>query len=165
MEDFKKQYELDNRQDRQVTMSYIVSRTDKAPTAIFAKWLFSDLNFITNNLPHLSINFDRDYFILTSGDFQKIADQDVQIIWGALLAVPKNEEIQVDEQDLPMVEGNNNIWRNGHMQLDNAEIEIDCFDSSYTIMKFKSEEMSRAFKDYFSEAIELEKFIGTLDGC
>ena len=153
-------------------MNWIINKTDKLrchtllseltkPLRQYLpnyKWLFSDLDFITSNLPHLPINFDRNYFILTSEDFQKIADQDVQIIWGALLAVPKHEEIQVDKQDLPLVEGNNNIWRNGHIQLDNAEIEIDCFDSSYTIVKFKSVEMSKAFKDYFSEAIELEKF-------
>lgn len=122
------------------------------------KWLFSDLDFITNDLSHLPINFEKDYFILTSEDFQKIADQDVQIIWGALLAVSKIEEILVGERNLPFVDGNDNIWRNGHMQLDNAQIEIDCFDSSYTIVKFKSSEMSKSFKDYFSEAIELEKF-------
>jgi hypothetical protein len=122
------------------------------------KWLFSDLDFITNDSPHLPINFDNDYFILSAEDFQKIADEDVQIIWGALIAVPENEEILIDEINLPLVEGNDNIWRNGNMQLNYAEIEIDCFDSSYTIVKFKSEEMSKAFKDYFSEAIELEKF-------
>ncbi|RZK01586.1 MAG: hypothetical protein EOO46_19880 [Flavobacterium sp.] len=122
------------------------------------KWLFTDLDFITNKLPHLPINFDKEYFILTAEDFQKITDEDVQVIWGALLAVPKYEEINVDDHNLPYVEGNDNIWKNGNMQLGNAEIEIDCWDSSYTIVKFKSEEMSRAFKDYFSEAIELEKF-------
>jgi hypothetical protein len=122
------------------------------------KWVFSDLDFITNHLPYLPINFDQDYFILSADDFQKVADGDVQIIWGVLIAVPENEEIFIDENKWPLVEGNDNIWRNGNMQLKNAEIEIDCFDSSYTIVKFKSEEMSKAFKDYFSEAIELEKF-------
>jgi hypothetical protein len=122
------------------------------------KWLFSDLDFITDKLPHLPINFDQDYFILSAEDFQNIADEDVQIIWGALIAVPLDEEIIIDEHKLPLVEGNDCIWKNGSMQLENAEIEIDCFDSSYTIVKFKSEEMSKAFKDYFPEAIELEKF-------
>ena len=106
---------------------------------------------------YLPINFDKDYFILTAKDFQKIAEEDVQIIWGALLAVPENQEINTSEQ-LPFVEGNDNIWKDGNIQLENAEIEIDCFDSSYTIVKFKSMEMSKAFKDYFPEAIELEKF-------
>ena len=121
------------------------------------KWLFSDLDFITSRLSYLPINFDKDYFILTAKDFQKIAEEDVQIIWGALLAVPENQEINTSEQP-PFVEGNDNIWKDGNIQLENAEIEIDCFDSSYTIVKFKSMEMSKAFKDYFPEAIELEKF-------
>jgi hypothetical protein len=122
------------------------------------KWLFSDLDFLTSKLPYLPINFDKDYFILTAEDFKKIADEDVQIIWGVLLAIPKHEEILIDEHQLPFVEGNDNIWRNGNIQLENAEIEIDCFDSSYTIVKFKSEEMSNVFKGYFSEAIELKKY-------
>ena len=93
------------------------------------KWLFSDLNFITDRMQDLPISFDRDYFILTAEDFQKIADEEVQIIWGTLLAIPRDEDIHIDEQKLPFVEGNDNIWRNGNIQLDNAEIEIDCFDS------------------------------------
>lgn len=122
------------------------------------KWLFSDLDFITDKLPDLPINFHKDYFILTAEDFQKIADEDVQIIWGALIAVRKEEKILINEDKLPLVEGNDSIWSNGNMQLENAEIEIDCFDSSYTIVKFKSAEMSNVFKDYFPEAKELEKF-------
>lgn len=121
------------------------------------KWLFSDLDFITDKLPCLPINFDHDFFILSAADFKKIADEDVQIIWGSLLAVPIEREINIDRDQLPYVEGNDNIWKNGHIQLDVAEIEIDCFDSSYTIVKFTSEEMSKAFREYFTEAIELEK--------
>ena len=153
-------------------MNWIIGKTDKMechtllsgltlplqPYLKDYKWLFSDLDFLTNKLPHLPINFDKDYFILTADDFQKIADEDVQIIWGALLAIPKDQEISIDEHNLPFVEGNANIWTNGNIQLANADIEIDCFDSSYTIVKFKSEEMSKVFKAYFSEAIELEKF-------
>jgi len=153
-------------------MNWIIDKTDKmechtllseltTPLQSYLKaykWLFSDLDFLTNKLPNLPINFDKDYFLLTAKDFQQIADADVQIIWGALLAVPNDQEIYIDEQNLPFVEGNDNIWTNGNIQLENAEIEIDCFDSSYTIVKFKSEEMSKVFKEYFSEAIELEKF-------
>lgn len=153
-------------------MNWIIGKTDKLryhtqlseltkplqPYLKYYKWLFTDLDFLTNKLPHLPINFDEDYFILSAADFKKVTDEDVQIIWGALLAVPNGKDINVDEQQLPYVEGNENIWRNGNIQLETAEIEIDCFDSSYTIVKFRSEEMSKVFKDYFTEAIELEKF-------
>jgi len=110
-------------------MNWIIGKTDKLnyhtelseltkPLLSYLhryKWLFSDLDFITNQLPDLPINFDRDYFILTAEDFQKIAKEDVQIIWGALLAVPAQEEIFVDENNLPFVEDNDNIWRNGNI--------------------------------------------------
>jgi hypothetical protein len=153
-------------------MNWIISKTNKLryhtqlseltkplqPYLKNYKWLFSDLDFNADKLPHLPINFDQDYFILSAADFEKIADEDVQIIWGALLAIPNERKIDVNEQQLPYVEGNDTIWRNGNIQLETAEIEIDCLDSSYTIVKFKLEEMSKAFKDYFTEAIELEKF-------
>jgi len=121
-------------------------------------WLFSDLDFLTDKLPDLPINFDQDYFILTSDNFKEIANKNVQIIWGTLLAVPKHIEIEVDERQLPFVEGNEAIWKNGNIQLEYADIEIDCFDSSYTIIKFRKESMSNDFKSYFDKAIELEKF-------
>lgn len=123
------------------------------------KWLFSDLDFITDKLPQLPINFDEDYFILTAEEFQIIADEDVQIIWGALLAIPKDQPVFIDEMRLPFVEGNDNIWTNANFQLVNADIEIDCFDSSFTIVKFRLEDMSKMFKEHFPEASELEKFI------
>ncbi len=97
-------------------------------------WFLSDLDFITDQLPNLPINFDQDYFILSPGDFKRLILADVQIIWGVILAVPKNLPIQINEQYLPFVEGNSKIWEAGNIQLDKAEIEIDCFDSSYTIV-------------------------------
>jgi len=121
-------------------------------------WLFSDLDFITDKLPDLPINYDNNYFILSSDNFKEIINKDVQFVWGALLAVPKHYEIEVDELHLPFVEGNDAIWKNGNIQLKNADIEIDCFDSSYTIIKFRNEDISNVFKSYFDEAIKLEMF-------
>ena len=121
-------------------------------------WVFCDLDFMTDNLSDLPINFDKDYFILTALDFKKVIDYNIQFIWGSLLAVHKEHEPYLDKKNLPYVEGNDDIWENGNLQLENADIEIDCFDSSYTIVKFKLPEMSKVFKNHFPEAIELEKF-------
>ena len=106
----------------------------------------------------LPINFDKDYFILKNEDFQKIADSRTQIIWGVISAVPKSFAVEVDTENLPFVEGNDLVWENGNLQVNNSEIEIIAFDSSYTIVKFTNQSLSEKFKNYFEEAIELDKF-------
>lgn len=119
-------------------------------------WFLCDLDFMSD-LP-LPINFDKDYFILKNEDFQKIADSRTQIIWGVISAVPKNINIEIKEDALPFVEGNDSVWQNGNFQVNNSEIEIIAFDSSYIIVKFINQTLSEKFKKYFDEAIELEKF-------
>jgi len=120
-------------------------------------WVLSDLDFISDTTD-LPINFDQDYFILSSSEFERLVSADMQIIWGAIVAVPKELPLSLNADTLPYVEGNDKIWENGNLQLPYAEIEIDCFDSSYTIIKFTSGRVSNQFKEYFPEAIELEKF-------
>ena len=119
-------------------------------------WFLCDLDFITEK--PLPINFDENYFILNNEYFQKIVNSQTQIIWGVISAVPKNRDIEINENDLPFVEGNDLVWKNGNLQVNNSEIEIIAFDSSYTIVKFKSQSLSEKFKKHFDEAIELEKF-------
>lgn len=119
-------------------------------------WFLCDLDFMSDS--PLPINFDKDYFILKNEDFQKIADSRTQIIWGVISAVPKSFAVEVDTENLPFVEGNDLVWENGNLQVNNSEIEIIAFDSSYTIVKFTNQSLSEKFKNYFEEAIELEKF-------
>jgi hypothetical protein len=66
--------------------------------------------------------------------------------------------VKLNVNDLPYAEGNAMIWKNGNLQHPDAEIEIVCFDSGYTIVKFTRQDLSDKFKAYFDEAIELEKF-------
>lgn len=119
-------------------------------------WFLCDLDFITEK--KLPINFDEKFFILSNEEFQKIVNSQTQLIWGVISAVPKNIKIEINQDDLPFADGNNLVWQNGNLQVNNSEIEIIAFDSSYTIVKFKSQTLSKKFKKYFDEAIELEKF-------
>ena len=119
-------------------------------------WFLCDLDFMADK--SLPINFDEDYFKLNNEEFLKIVNSETQIIWGVISAVPKNIEIEIDENNLPFVEGNELIWKNDNFQVKNSEIEIIAFDSSYTIVKFINHILSEKFKAYFDDAIELEKF-------
>ncbi|TDO71071.1 hypothetical protein EV143_11063 [Flavobacterium chryseum] len=119
-------------------------------------WVLSDLDFIAHE--EITIEFGKEYYILDEKDFEKFAKAKVQIIWGVISAIPKNESIELDINNLPYVEGNDDVWKDGNLQLSNSLIEIIAFDSSYTIIKFKSLNLSEKFKKYFDEAIELEKY-------
>lgn len=152
-------------------MNWIIQKTDKLDfhtdlkkllKPILAKiesfnWVINDFEFISNK--ELPINYDNeDFFILSDQEFNKILDSKTQFIWGVISGFPKNAEILIDENSLPYSEGNDFIWKNGNFQIHNSTIEIIAFDSSYTIIKFKDKNLSDRFKNYFTEAIELEKF-------
>ncbi|MFC6998801.1 hypothetical protein [Rufibacter roseus] len=121
-------------------------------------WLISDLEVNTDKLDTLPIDHEKEYFILTSDEFQFLVSTEIQIIWGAILAIPKYIPIEISQENLPYVEGNDKVWEPGNIQHDEAEIEIDCFDSSYTIVKFRKKSTSKLFRNYFEEAIDLSKF-------
>ena len=119
-------------------------------------WVLSDLDFIAHE--EISIEFGEDYYILNEKEFEKLAKARVQIIWGVISGIPKNETIELNKNNLPYVDGNDDVWKDGNFQLPNSLIEIIAFDSSYTIIKFKNSNLSEKFKKYFDEAIQLEDY-------
>ena len=119
-------------------------------------WVVSDFSFIADR--SLPINYERDFFVLSSDEFNEILNSQTQFIWGVVSGFPKNEKIIIDESDLPYAEGNDLIWENKNFQIENSVIEIIAFDSSYSIIKFKDKKLSDGFKKYFDEAIELDVF-------
>lgn len=119
-------------------------------------WIIADVEFASWN-EGLPVNMDDEYFILSPDKFKELLDAHVQFWWGVILGVSKAFDIVLDETKLPFAEGNGSIWKNGNIQYPDAEIEIVCVDSSYTIVKVKSELLSKKFHDYFPEAVELEK--------
>lgn len=124
-------------------------------------WLITDLEYNTSGLfegQKLPINHEDDYFLLSENELHQLLDARVQIYWAVILGIPSFTKPLVDEQNLPFAEGNPLIWKNGNIQHPNAEIEIVCYDSGYTIVKFRDLYLSEKFKSYFTEAIDLERF-------
>jgi hypothetical protein len=119
-------------------------------------WLISDLEFMSSD--PVPLNYDHDYFILSPEEFNVLAHADVQIIWGVISGVPATQLMEIDENNMPYADGNELVWKDGNIQQKQAVIEVVCFDSGYTIIKFKSIDLSMKFKNYFDEAIELEMF-------
>ncbi len=121
-------------------------------------WIVADLEFTIWDDSKPPINMEEDHMLLDPAGFKILADADAQIVWGAFIGIPPNHKILVDTDNLPFVEGNPLVWKNGNIQYPDAIIEIDCFDSGYTMVKFTDEVLSNKFKAYFPEAVELEKF-------
>jgi hypothetical protein len=114
------------------------------------------LEFVTDK--DLPINHNEDYFILSNQKFQEIINSETQIIWGVIIGFNEKTEIIIEKNNLPFADGNDLVWMNENFQHKNASIEIIAFDSSYTIIKFKDENLSDQFKDYFEEAVLLSEF-------
>lgn len=122
------------------------------------EWILSDLDVINFTKKKLPIDFNKSFSVITSDDFKKIIETDIQIVWGVISAINKSENPKFDKNNSPFVEGNNNVWINDNFQVENAIFEITAWDSSYAIIKFKDSELSKKFKLYFDEAIELDKY-------
>lgn len=120
-------------------------------------WVISDFEFISEKI--LPINHGEDFFILSNQEFNEVINSNSQFIWGVISGFQKDEQIKIDEKKLPYSDGNNLVWENENFQIPNSVIEIIAFDSSYTIIKFTDKNLSDKFKNYFNEAIELEKFL------
>lgn len=109
-------------------------------------WIVTDIEMFSTIVTDPPVDMDTDYYILSPGEFKRLVDCEVQFWWGIFLAVPVSKEIQLDINNLPFLEGNKLIWKNGNLQYYTAEIEIDCIDSNYTIVKFSNQELSKKFK-------------------
>ena len=121
------------------------------------KWFLSDIDYMADS-SNISINRDQDYFILNETEFEDLLSHDIQFIWGSILGFPRGIEIYFNSETLPYVEGNENVWKPGNIQIPGATIEIDCFDSSATIMKFSNENLSKKFHEFYPEFVALNKF-------
>src|SRR5690606_18119734 len=122
------------------------------------RWLISDLEINTSEMEKLPINHKKSWFLISSIEMNIIRQNNVQIIWGIFSGIRNNIEVKPDQIELPFAEGNDKIWKNGNLQIENSIIEIIAWDSSYTIVKFNDKELSEKFKSYFDEALKLEDF-------
>lgn len=155
-------------------MNWIIRKTDKLEFHTNLKellkpilkeiesynWVISDFDFISDK--ELPILHEKHFYALSNQEFSKILNSKTQFIWGVICGFPKDEEIVIQENNLPFAEGNDLIWENENFQIDNSTIEIIAFDSAYSIIKFKDKNLSNLFKKHFDEAIELEKFNSSL---
>lgn len=121
------------------------------------QWIITDLEFIPNGLP-VPINYDYNFFILNHQQFELLYKSSPQIIWGIISAVP--DTIEPDTSLLSNLSAEDSVvWKPDHFLVPESVLEIVAFDSGYTLVKFKDNNLSDTFKEYFQEqAIDLQKF-------
>lgn len=121
----------------------------------FDKCIILDVDFMTNDV--IPINFDHKHFELTYGEFQKLMLSDTQIIWGIFLFI--NGDCKIDWSILNRFSSEDEkVWTEEYF-INESIMELIAFDSSYTILKIKKNELSIKFKNYFEkDAIELKNF-------
>lgn len=86
-----------------------------------------------------------------------IVGGNIQFIWAVFSAFPRG--IRTEVHEVPYVEGNPDYWDGSdpRPQLEGANFEIACWDSSATILIGLNSKLANAFKSKFSDAVELRQ--------
>lgn len=134
-------------------------------------WLVTDLEFgnldavelpmeLTLRLGRTTYEFP-DVVWLTGKRFSEIIDgYNLQFIWAVLSGFDPHIEIDPNNLEaLPSADGNSGFWREGvSIQHPRASVEIVCWDSSYTLLLSKDDDLTKRFRDFFPEACDLDAY-------
>jgi hypothetical protein len=81
-----------------------------------------------------------------------LESRQIQFIWGVFCGT-KKRILKLDQEQIPYADMNSEIWTSlDKFLLPDSEIEIICFDSSYTIIKFKDKELEERWRIRFTDA-------------
>ncbi|GAA4305549.1 hypothetical protein [Nibribacter koreensis] len=89
-----------------------------------------------------------------------IENRYIQFIWGVFCGI-RGKIPNLEKNELPYADCNAEIWTEpDQFLLAESEIEIICFDGSYTIVKFLDKKLEERFKEKFTDAQLLKKSAG-----
>jgi hypothetical protein len=123
-------------------------------------WLITDLqyHFIDDQQPRRISDWEVDWgtekqFAVVPGKelWESVANRDIQVVWGVFCGV-LGEMPSVPEDELPYADGNKQMWSEPEtFQFATSQIEIVCWDSSLTWIKFRDEGLGHYFLQVFPE--------------
>ena len=132
-------------------------------------WLITDLryHFIDDQEPQRIPGWDIDWgtekqFAIVSGEvlWESVANRDIQVVWGMFCGM-LDEVPTIPDDELPYADGNRQLWTEPEaFQLANSKIEIICFDSSLTLVKFRDDSLGYQFLQLFPEGRVLRNPLG-----
>ncbi len=122
-------------------------------------WFVTDLEYIVlDKLGELDGLKYNDNAITISGEqlLKTIQSRQIQFVWGVFTGFSGGVP-QLPDSRLPYADGNRELWTNpDKFQVTTAEIEIVCWDSSATIIKFKDLQLLKDFIKLFPDSKELK---------
>lgn len=89
----------------------------------------------------------------------KEASYPIQFVWGVLSGFRPGVNAKSQPLDTyPFADGNSSLWEpDVHIQHPLAEVEIVCWDSSYTMFLSKDDDLTERFRAYFPESVDLNE--------
>lgn len=124
-------------------------------------WLLTDLDFIILDAEEYGevykLDNEKPAIIYTGDELSNIIEnRKIQFVWGVLTGI-KGEIPEIPEDKLPFSDLNRDLWKEPErFQIPSAEIEIVCWDSSSTLIKFKDEKLGKKFLQKFTDGMELK---------
>jgi len=77
--------------------------------------------------------------------YETFVGRDLQVVWGVFCGVA-GDVPAIPLEELPYADGNRRIWTEPEaFQLAGSEIEIIAFDSTFTLLKFRDENVGHQF--------------------
>ena len=126
-------------------------------------WLLTDLelNFYPPGLEYIGGD-DRETAKWCSGDELSdiVTAHEIQFIWGVLSGFrPEGTINPAAPRVYPFADCNRSLWTPGaRIQHPLADVEIVCWDSSATLLLSRDDELTRRFRSFFPEAVELDQY-------
>ncbi len=123
-------------------------------------WLVSDLRCLSlgNWSPLIetwesqSYDSEPSYSIVLGKElYETFAEQDIQVVWGIFCGVA-GDIPTIPFEKVPYADGNPHIWTEPKtFQLASSQIEIVAFDSTFTLVKFRDENLGYEFLSVFPD--------------
>ena len=124
-------------------------------------WLLTDVE-LNQYPPGISPDIGRESAQWLGGpELREIVNTyDVQFIWGVLSGF--GPRVVIDPAALevyPFADGNKSLWvRGARIQHPLADVEIVCWDSSATLLLSRDDDVTRRFRTFFPEAVDLDEY-------
>ncbi|RSK51457.1 hypothetical protein [Hymenobacter rigui] len=83
--------------------------------------------------------------------YEAMVGKDIQVVWGVFCGV-SGEVPNLSNEEVPYADGNGELWTKPEsFQLAASEIEVVCFDSDITLIKFRDEKLGYRFLEVFPD--------------
>lgn len=134
--------------------TYIDKIFSKIPQLRKLHWLITDLEF--NYCTEPSLQGDAPIFIDGKSLNKIVQASKIQFIWAVFSGY--KDRLKNIPEELPYANGNPNFWKGKPKpQANGAEIEIVCWDSSYTLFINVSIDVAKKLKELYPDIHDLDK--------